>query len=167
MKEESRGGRLGVTASRRSPKLMKKCKCPTPPQVGAGHVGDGPTHKGMGTTANQKTKGQTMIDPEIAPRRDTFSFGATVGEMILGPLAPARLERAHGTGQRENKGTIYLGSTRSWINPEAPSLGWSVVELERGAKRPKGRQPSGFLAWPMTNLPKWSTTLTTPRIKPQ
>lgn len=87
-----------------------------------------------------------MIDPEIAPRRDTFSFGATVGEMILGPLRPARLERAHGTCQRENKGTVYLGSTRSWINTEAPNLGWSVAELERGARRPKGRHPSGFLA---------------------
>lgn len=153
MKEESRGGRLGVTASRRSPKLMKKCKCPTPPQVGAGHVGDGPTHKGMGTTANQKTKGQTMIDPEIAPRRDTFSFGANVGEMILGPLGPARLERAHGTGQQENKGTVYLGSTRSRINPEAPSLGSDVAKQQRGLHEPKGNHSSGFLAWPETNPP--------------
>jgi hypothetical protein len=42
----------------------KEMKMLDPPQARAGHVGDGMTRKGMGTTTNQKKKGQT--EREIA-----------------------------------------------------------------------------------------------------
>jgi hypothetical protein len=63
-----------------------------------------------------------LLDPKIAPRRDTFPSGATIGEMIPGPLGPTDQRERMGQESLDYRGPLVSGRIREPSTLEAHAL---------------------------------------------